>query len=78
MTPEELRALQAPIKDRYREQPESALATLRARGDLGGEGISCRVETGRACRGGAPPARRGDGSWASGDMLLECSPPARG
>jgi len=69
---EELKALQAPIKDRYRNEPQAALVTLRAQGRLG-EGIACRVDTGRALvEAGLHPATGGSGSQAcSGDMLLE-------
>jgi uncharacterized OsmC-like protein len=72
MEQEELRALQAPIKERYREQPEAALVTLEADGTLG-EGVSCSVSTGRAiAEAGLHPASGGDGSLlCSGDMLLE-------
>lgn len=72
MKSEELRALQAPIKQRYREQPEAALITLKAQGKLG-EGITCSVATGRALvEAGLHPATGGDGlSVCSGDMLLE-------
>lgn len=72
MTSEELRFLQAPLKERYRKQPESALITLKARGRLG-EGITCRVDTGKALvQVGFHPATGGDGlSACSGDMLLE-------
>ena len=72
MKPEELKALQAPIKDRYRSEPQAALITLRAHGRLG-EGIACRVETGRALvEAGLHPATGGSGLQAcSGDMLLE-------
>src|SRR5262249_7800332 len=68
----ELRSLQAPIKDRYREQPEKALITLRAQGRIG-DGVTCRVETGRTLvEAGLHPATGGDGlSVCSGDMLLE-------
>src|SRR5262249_9524792 len=70
--PESLRAVQAPLKERYREQPDSALITLRARGRLG-EGVTCSVETGRAlAQAGLHPATGGDGTTlCSGDMLLE-------
>ena len=73
MTAEELRALQAPLKERYREEPTSALVTLRATGTLGAEAITCRVETGKALvEAGLHPATGGDGLAAcSGDMLLE-------
>jgi uncharacterized OsmC-like protein len=69
---DELRELQAPIKDRYRGQPESALITLEADGTLD-EGISCSVDTGRALvKAGLHPGTGGDGSLAcSGDMLLQ-------
>jgi uncharacterized OsmC-like protein len=69
---EELRSLQAPIKERYRECPESALVTLRAEGRIG-EGVTCNVETGKALvAAGLHPATGGDGlSACSGDMLLE-------
>src|SRR3954451_21251020 len=72
MHAEELRALQAPLKDRYREDPGAAAVTLRASGALG-DGISCSVETGRAiAAAGLHPATGGDGSLlCSGDMLLE-------
>jgi uncharacterized OsmC-like protein len=70
---EELRALQAPIKEHYREDPGSATVTLRAGGELGSEAVSCSVETGRALvEAGLHPASGGDGSLAcSGDMLLQ-------
>jgi uncharacterized OsmC-like protein len=72
MNAEELRALQAPVKARYREQPSAALVTLRAEGTLG-EGTTCKVATGRALvEAGLHPATGGDGQAAcSGDMLLE-------
>jgi uncharacterized OsmC-like protein len=68
-----LRELQAPLKTRYREQPEEALVTLRAEGSLDADGIACRVETGRALvEAGLHPATGGSGLQAcSGDMLLE-------
>ena len=68
-----LRELQAPLKTRYREQPEDALVTLRADGSLDADGIACRVETGRALvEVGLHPATGGSGLQAcSGDMLLE-------
>ena len=67
-----LRALQAPLKDRYKTTPGSAQITLKAHGHLG-EGITCKVETGRAiAQAGLHPATGGDGqSLCSGDMLLE-------
>jgi len=72
MKAEELKALQAPIKDRYRKEPQAALVTLRAQGRIG-EGIACRVDTGRALvEAGLHPATGGSGLQAcSGDMLLE-------
>ncbi|AIJ22816.1 OsmC family protein [Amycolatopsis methanolica 239] len=65
--------MQAPLKERYREDPAQALITLRANAELDGLGISCKVETGRAVvEAGLHPATGGDGSLAcSGDMLLE-------
>jgi uncharacterized OsmC-like protein len=73
MDTEELRATQAPLKDKYRDTPESALVTLHADAELDGLGISCKVETGRAIvEAGLHPATGGDGTLAcSGDMLLE-------
>jgi uncharacterized OsmC-like protein len=70
---EELRALQQPLKDAYRSDPASAVITLRARGELGAEEVSCSVETGRALAvAGLHPATGGDGTLAcSGDMLLQ-------
>jgi uncharacterized OsmC-like protein len=72
MTGDELRALQAPLKDQYRTDPGAALITLRAKGRAT-EGIACKVETGRAMvEAGLHPATGGDGLFAcSGDMLLE-------
>ncbi|MEY8689037.1 MAG: OsmC family protein [Leptothrix sp. (in: b-proteobacteria)] len=72
MDAEQLRALQAPIKERYRDEPTAALITLRAQGRLG-EGLTCKVETGRAiAEAGLHPATGGDGlALCSGDMLLE-------
>src|SRR5436190_19852649 len=68
----ELRGLQAPLKQRYRDDPDNATITLKASGSLG-EGISCSVQTGRAlAEAGLHPASGGDGSLlCSGDMLLE-------
>jgi uncharacterized OsmC-like protein len=68
-----LRAVQEPLKDAYRQDPTQAVVTLRARGELGDEGISCSVDTGRALAvAGLHPATGGDGSLlCSGDMLLE-------
>ncbi|QRP44747.1 OsmC family protein [Amycolatopsis sp. FDAARGOS 1241] len=73
MDSEQLRATQAPLKDKYRDEPESALVTLHADAELDGLGISCKVETGRAIvEAGLHPATGGDGTLAcSGDMLLE-------
>jgi len=70
---EELRALQKPLKERYRDDAGAARLTLRADGELGAEGVSCSVETGRALvEAGLHPASGGDGSLAcSGDMLLQ-------
>jgi uncharacterized OsmC-like protein len=68
-----LRAVQEPLKDAYRQDPQQAVITLRARGELGDEGISCSVDTGRALAvAGLHPATGGDGTLlCSGDMLLE-------
>jgi uncharacterized OsmC-like protein len=73
MDAEQLRALQAPIKSRYRDDPQAAQITLRAKGRLGDESVTCKVETGRAiAEAGLHPATGGDGlSLCSGDMLLE-------
>jgi uncharacterized OsmC-like protein len=72
MNSQELKALQAPIKERYKTDPDAAVVTLRAEGSLG-EGIACRVDTGRALvEAGLHPATGGSGMQAcSGDMLLE-------
>ena len=72
MKAEELRALQAPLKHVYKDAPEKAVVTLNAEGRIG-EGITCRVETGKALvEAGLHPATGGDGLAAcSGDMLLE-------
>jgi uncharacterized OsmC-like protein len=72
MERDELRALQAPLKERYAGAPEAALVTLSAAGTLG-DGVSCSVQTGRAlAEAGLHPASGGDGSLlCSGDMLLE-------
>jgi len=69
---QELKAMQAPLKQQYRDDPGAAVITLRARGSLT-EGISCSVETGQALvNAGLHPATGGDGSFAcSGDMLLQ-------
>jgi uncharacterized OsmC-like protein len=68
-----LRAMQQPFKDAYRENPDQAVVTLRASGELGAEDLSCSVATGRALAvAGLHPASGGDGSLAcSGDMLLQ-------
>jgi uncharacterized OsmC-like protein len=68
-----LRAVQQPLKDAYREDPQQAVVTLHAQGELGDEGVSCSVATGRAMAvAGLHPATGGDGSLlCSGDMLLE-------
>jgi uncharacterized OsmC-like protein len=72
MKTEELKAIQTPIKERYKAQPDSALITLKAQGRLG-EGVTCSVQTGKALAiAGLHPATGGDGlSACSGDMLLE-------
>jgi uncharacterized OsmC-like protein len=69
----QLQAVQKPLKDRYREEPESALLTLRAQGELDEQHIACSVATGRAIvEAGLHPATGGTGTLAcSGDMLLE-------
>jgi uncharacterized OsmC-like protein len=73
MPTDDLRALQAPLKQRYRDDPTSALVTLSASGTLDDPGVSCRVETGRALvEAGLHPATGGTGLQAcSGDMLLQ-------
>jgi uncharacterized OsmC-like protein len=73
MDREELRATQAPLKERYKSEPEAAIFTLHAEGVLGDESISCSVDTGRALvEAGLHPASGGDGSFAcSGDLLLQ-------
>ena len=72
MNPTELKNLQAPLKEQYRAQPESAVITLKAQGKID-EGISCKIETGKALvAAGLHPATGGTGFLAcSGDMLLE-------
>jgi uncharacterized OsmC-like protein len=72
MNADDLRALQAPIKQKYKTDPDAAVVTLRAEGRIG-EGIACRVDTGRALvEAGLHPASGGSGTQAcSGDMLLE-------
>ncbi|HEU4357280.1 MAG TPA: OsmC family protein [Xanthobacteraceae bacterium] len=69
----ELRAMQAPIKERYKGDPNAAYITLRAKGTLDDSGIACKVETGRALAiAGLHPATGGTGlELCSGDMLLE-------
>lgn len=73
MNVDELRAVQGPLKQQYRDDPEKAEVTLRAKASLDSAGVSCRVETGRAiAEAGLHPATGGDGSQlCSGDMLLE-------
>jgi uncharacterized OsmC-like protein len=72
MNTEELKILQAPLKEKYRNEPGSAMITLKAEGKLG-EGISCKIATGKAIvEAGLHPATGGNGMLAcSGDMLLE-------
>src|SRR6266705_6648246 len=72
MNADELRSIQTPLKERYREDPNAALITLKAQGRIG-EGITCKVETGKAVvDAGLHPATGGNGLTAcSGDMLLE-------
>lgn len=72
MKSEDLKRLQSPLKDKYRSQPETAMITLKAQGKIG-EGISCKVETGRAMvEAGLHAATGGNGLLAcSGDLLLE-------
>lgn len=69
----ELRAMQAPHKERYKGEPDSALVTLKARGELDQSSVTCKVETGRALAvAGLHPATGGSGAeLCSGDMLLE-------
>jgi uncharacterized OsmC-like protein len=73
MDSESLRARQAPIKAKYRDDPASGLFTLKAEGSLDGEGLTCKVATARGlAEAGLHPATGGDGlSLCSGDMLLE-------
>ena len=73
MDREALRHVQAPLKDRYRQDATAAMITLHADGELGSEEVACSVETGRAMvKAGLHPASGGDGSLAcSGDMLLQ-------
>ncbi|MGB5062882.1 MAG: OsmC family protein [Candidatus Competibacter sp.] len=72
MNAEDLRSIQAPLKERYREAPGAALITLRAQGSLGA-GVRCKIETGKGLvTAGLHPATGGNGlSACSGDMLLE-------
>jgi len=72
MDSQALRSIQQPLKQQYRERPDSAVVTLRSRGELG-EGVSCSVQTSRALlEAGLHPASGGDGlSVCSGDMLLD-------
>lgn len=72
MNSQELRSIQGPLKQRYQKDPGAALVTLKAQGKLG-EGVSCKVDTGRALvEAGLHPATGGTGlSVCSGDMLLE-------
>lgn len=72
MKSDELRAIQAPLKDKYREAPEAALITLKAQGQIG-EGITCKIETGKAMvEAGLHEATGGTGlTVCSGDLLLE-------
>ena len=72
MNAEQLKAVQAPLKQRYRDEPEAAVVTLRAEGRTT-TGLTCKVETGKALvEAGLHPATGGDGSMVcSGDMLLE-------
>jgi uncharacterized OsmC-like protein len=69
----ELRAAQAPIKEKYKTDPKAAFITLKAKGSIDNEGIACKVETGRALAvAGLHPATGGSGlELCSGDMLLE-------
>jgi uncharacterized OsmC-like protein len=73
MNSEQLRAVQAPLKARYKEDPSAAVVTLVARSRLDSDQIACKVETGKAMvAAGLHPATGGDGSFVcSGDMLLE-------
>ena len=73
MSPDQLRALQAPLKDRYRKEPDAAVVTLRAKGALDPAGVACRVETASGVVvAGLHPATGGDWTQVcSGDLLLE-------
>ena len=72
MNTNDLKSVQTPLKEKYRQDPETALVTLKASGHVG-EGITCNVDSGRILReAGLHPATGGDGlSLCSGDMLLE-------
>ena len=72
MKAEDLRALQTPLKEKYRQDPAAAVIRLKAQGSLG-DGVTCKVETGKGLlAAGLHPASGGDGlSACSGDMLLE-------
>jgi uncharacterized OsmC-like protein len=73
MNADDLRALQAPLKERYKAEPEAATITLKARGDLDADSVVCRVDTGKALvEAGLHPATGGTGAFAcSGNMLLD-------
>ena len=73
MSREELQAVQTPLKNRYRDDPEAAVVTMTAEGDLDSTSVSCSVQTGRALvQAGLHEASGGDGTLAcSGDMLLQ-------
>lgn len=73
MDAKELRAVQAPLKARYRDDPTAAMVTLSARGALDGTGLTCRLDTARGLvESGLHPATGGDGlALCSGDLLLE-------
>ena len=72
MKADELRSIQAPLKEHYKKQPDAAFITLKARGSLG-ENVTCKIQTGKALvEAGLHPATGGTGlSVCSGDMLLE-------
>lgn len=72
MDANELKKIQAPLKEKYKQDPQAAMITLKAQGKIG-EGVSCRIETGKAIlEAGLHPATGGDGLLlCSGDMLLE-------
>ena len=73
MNADELRSLQAPLKDKYKSEPDAAIITLTAKGELDADLVVCRVETGQALvAAGLHPATGGTGAFAcSGNMLLE-------